>query len=155
MQKFDLKTSCYCVKQAATEAPIGGLAGAFLKCEAPPGIRTAWSCSLWTSPRRPTSLKWETSTVEDVTGSFWRSAGFPVNGKRASLRTWHSEEVLDEADVILCLRRQILEAPGRLGAAAPAGQCLVIHRHPRQDVHVRCGRKDGWCSDGGGNKKPL
>lgn len=49
---------------------------------------------------------------------------------------WHLQEVLDEPNVILCLRGQLLEAPGCLSAAAPAGQRLVIHRHARQNIHV-------------------
>lgn len=57
---------------------------------------------------------------------------------RISLLTWHLQEVLDEPNVILCLRRKILEAPGRLRAAAPAGQRLVVHQNPRQHVHVCC-----------------
>lgn len=59
-----------------------------------------------------------------------------------SLQTWHLQEVLDELNVALCLRGQLLEAPGRLGAAAPAGQRLIVHRHPRQNVHVGCRKRE-------------
>lgn len=52
--------------------------------------------------------------------------------------TWNLQEVLDEADVALGLKRQLLKAPYGLGAAAPAGQRLVLHRNSCQNVHVRC-----------------
>lgn len=52
--------------------------------------------------------------------------------------TWNLQEVLNEADVALGLRRQLLEAPDSLSAAAPAGQRLILHCNLCQNVHVRC-----------------
>lgn len=60
-------------------------------------------------------------------------AGAPTAGlhaedaERSVKPTWNLQEVLNEADVVLGLRRQLLEAPCSLGAAAPAGQRLVLH----------------------------
>lgn len=76
---------------------------------------------------------------QEALGGFsgsWASVCVP----RTLRPTWYLQEVLDEADVVLGLRWQLLEAPGSLGAAAPAGQRLVLHRHSCQNVHVRCDR---------------
>ena len=88
-------------------------------------------------------LHWnERRTKGEVSGRFGHVkktlAGDSPFMRSVSLQTWHLQEVLDEADVVLCLCRQLLEAPSRLGAAAPAGQRLVVHRHPRQNIHVGC-----------------
>lgn len=94
-------------------------------------IKTAWLCSLWICRLQPTSLK------SERTGGFSKSTDSwtPVCFWKP---TWNLQEVLDEADVALGLRRQLLEAPYGLSAAAPAGQRLVLHRHSCQNVHIRC-----------------
>lgn len=68
------------------------------------------------------------------------TSGSSVCTPRTLQPTWYLQEVLDEADVLLGLRWQLLEAPCSLGAAAPAGQRLVLHGHSRQNVHVGCDR---------------
>lgn len=101
-------------------------------------IKTAWSCSLWICRLRPISLKSERTGggFSGSTNSWTAVAATP----RTLAPTWYLQEVLNEADVVLGLRWQLLEAPCSLGAAAPAGQRLVLHRHSRQNVHIRCDR---------------
>ena len=77
------------------------------------------------------------------------TAGLQSEDERSSKPTWNLQEVLDEADVVLGLRWQLLKAPYSLGDAAPAGQRLVLHRHSRQNVHIRCDRSmKTWTTEG-------
>lgn len=113
----------------------------YYRCGNGQEIKTVWSYSLWTCQLQPTSLKRETKkTTHDVTGRIGKgdnslASVSPIMWS-VSLWTWHLQEVLNEANVILCLWRQLLEAPSCLGAAAPAGQSLVLNGHPRQNIHV-------------------
>lgn len=54
-----------------------------------------------------------------------------------SLLTWNLQEVLNKAYVTLGLGGQLLKAPHSRSTAAPARQGLILHRDPRQDIHVR------------------
>lgn len=50
--------------------------------------------------------------------------------------TWHLQEILDKANVSLCLWRQLIKTADSLSATTPARERLISHLNLCEDVHV-------------------